>query len=95
MTELKKFNRNVEWLKVQSLKTQPEAWGSYEDAAKIIARSKEWFKLKRLGGINKMNIATPAQLIEGKDWRLVGNRVEFRLQSVQDLKEKISTRTVS
>lgn len=90
MTEIKKFNRNVEWLKMRELKEKPEAWGSYEEAAKILDRSKEWYKEARNGRINKFQTWVPAKLEKGKDWRMIGNRVEYKLSSIHTLKEKLS-----
>lgn len=90
LKETNRFNRNVEWLKTQTIKVNEGAWGSYEDAAKILDRSKAWFKVRRLGHINKFNVLVAPDLVKGKDWRMCGNRVEFRLDSVRALKEKIS-----
>ena len=84
------FNRNIAWLKSQSLKEQKQVWGSYEEVAKILNRSKAWYKRRRLDHINEFNILVPAQLVKDKDWRMEGNRVVYNLASIAALKEKIS-----
>ncbi|HEY4337331.1 MAG TPA: hypothetical protein VGM89_15580 [Puia sp.] len=76
---LQDFNRNVEWLRrSQAVKD----WGLYEDAAMILRRSKEWYKSKRLG-------RAPA-LVKGTDWRMNGNRVEYRLASIAALRDALT-----
>ncbi|MDP4256335.1 MAG: hypothetical protein Q8938_20200 [Bacteroidota bacterium] len=82
LKELRAFNRNCDWLKKQSLKDKPEAWVSYEEASKILPRSKEWYKGKRL---------ITQQLVRGRDWRTIGNRVEYRLEAIIELKQKLSS----
>jgi hypothetical protein len=52
-TLIRNFNRNVEYLKARDLKATPaESWVPYEEAAKILPRSKEWYKDKRNGSIS-------------------------------------------
>jgi hypothetical protein len=88
------FNKNIEWLKAQTLKSQaPEAWGTYEDACKILARSKSWYKTARLGRINEYKILVPALLEKGKDWRTVGNEVEYRIAAIHELKDRMSNKS--
>lgn len=87
------FNKSVDFLKMQTLKAQPEAWGTYEEANKILARSKSWYKSARLGRINQYKILVPALLEKGKDWRTVGNEVEYRIASIHDLKDRISKKS--
>jgi hypothetical protein len=83
-------NKNLEWLKLQLIKNQaPEQWGTYEDACKILNRSKSWYKNQRLGVI-KSGLLTPATLEKGKDWREVGNRTEFRIAAIHELKDRMS-----
>lgn len=89
---IKAFNQRVDWLRLQDSKhKQSEVWGSYDEASKILSRSKAWFKIKRLGEINEFKILVPAVLVKGKDWRMVGNRVEYRMESIKMLKAQIST----
>lgn len=86
---LREFNRNVGWLKQQSIKQKPkEEWGGYEKAAAILSRSKQWYKIARLGRIIEEVYATAPKLEKGKDWRMVGNEVEYRLAAIEALKEK-------
>jgi hypothetical protein len=86
LKELRAFNRNVEWLKVQALRSAPaEKWGSYEDAAKILPRSKHWFQMHRT--TSKIN---NRELGAGVDWRRVGNRIEYRLAAIENLKNAIT-----
>jgi hypothetical protein len=90
-TLLRNFNRNIEWLKAKDLKGQPsEQWGSYDEARKILDRSKEWYKGRRLDHINEHRILVKAILVKGEDWRMIGNRVEYKLSSIRNLKEKMS-----
>lgn len=60
-------------------------WGTYEDARKIIARSKDWYKSMRNGNKSKQ-----ATLVEGKHWRRVGKDIEYHLPSINELKELLS-----
>jgi hypothetical protein len=84
-------NKNLEWMKLQMIKSQPaEEWGSYADIVKILNRSKSWFKSKRLDSISKDNILVPAELQKGRDWRLVGNRTEYRIAAIHELKVKLA-----
>lgn len=75
---LKDFNRNVERL----LNREADEWGGHEAACKILPRSKEWYKQKRL--------APDPDLLKGVDWRMSGNRIEYKLTSIISLKEKLS-----
>jgi hypothetical protein len=61
-----------------------KSWGDHDDACKILNRSKSWYQDVRNGGSkNKHN------LIEGKDWKRVGNDVEYFLPSIEHLRETI------
>lgn len=64
-------------------------WGTYEDACKILNRSKEWYKKIRNGhsysGSNGKQL-----LVEGVDWRYVGNQIQYRMSSIQNLYESLA-----
>lgn len=82
LSAIKAFNRNCDWLKVQALKSAPpEKWGPYEDAIKILRRSKHWYNRQRREFLT---------LAVGKDWRMVGGKVEYRMESIASLKIKIT-----
>jgi hypothetical protein len=68
--ELKRFNDSNGKTIVQRAK-----WGSYEDACKIINRSKKWYQEKRA-----------TLLLEGKDWRRIGKMIEYNLESIENLR---------
>lgn len=90
LKELKTFNRNVQWLKQQSLLNKPaDKWGSYQDAAQILVRSREWYKNARLGYINSREHFVAPRLVKGIDWRMTGNEVEYRMDSIVNLKNAI------
>jgi hypothetical protein len=94
LSYVKKIDAKLKTLiKAQAMKSQPaDSWGTYEEARKLLARSKAWYKLKRLDRINEHNVLVTAKLVKGKDWRLVGNRVEYRLDSIKTLKDKLTER---
>jgi hypothetical protein len=82
LTVLRAFNRNVDWLKVQALKSAPpEKWGSFDDAVKILKRSRHWYNRQRREFLT---------LEVDKDWRMVGSKVEYRMESIARLKERIT-----
>jgi hypothetical protein len=65
-----------------------KGWGTYEDAAMILNRSRSWFKKVRNG--HTYNNGNKKQvLVENKDWRKVGNDIEYFLPAIQNLKEQI------
>jgi hypothetical protein len=88
---IREFNRNVEWLKTQSVKTRVDKWGSYEEACKILDRSKQWYKIARLGRIANDEYTTAPALLKGSDWRMSGNEIEYRLGAIEQLKERIAS----
>lgn len=68
---------------------QVKGWGTYEDATKILNRSKMWYKIARNGkGYAKSK--GNQNLVEGSDWRKVGGEIEYYLPSIQNLKESIT-----
>ena len=83
---IKAFNRNVEWLKAQSIKPKPEQWISYAEARAILPRSKQWFQYYRMGYTDRHSLYHAPALIEGKDWRRVGAVIEYRCESIVSLK---------
>lgn len=64
-------------------------WGSYEDACKILNRSKSWYKNARNGEAYTNGSKVKMFLSEGKDWRRVGKDVEYYLPSIEHLREII------
>lgn len=80
------FNSNMRWLKqnLKAIPSQPE-WGTYEDAAKILPKSKSWYQKRRL---NK-------ELVKGADWRAVGKSIEYNLLSIERLKTELINASVA
>ena len=81
---IKAFNKNIEWLKAQSIKPKPEAWISYDEAFKILPRSKQWYQYKRKG----MSGVRPS-LKYPTDWRKVGSMIEYNAESITRLKMEL------
>jgi len=69
-----------------------EEWVNYEEACKILNKSKCWYKKARNGEHYKTNPGMPAYLIYGEDWRMIGNEVEYKRSSIVLLKEKLIQR---
>jgi hypothetical protein len=67
---------------------QVKGWGAYEEAAKILKRSRSWYKKVRNGHAYPNGNKTQT-LIENKDWRKIGNDIEYYLPAIQELKENI------
>jgi hypothetical protein len=88
---IKAFNRNVEWLRTREVKEQAKKtiWGTYEEAHRILPRSKQWYKIQRLGIMVGQDYAEVPTLEKDKDWRMIGNRVEYRLEAIVALKNKM------
>ena len=89
MKVIKAFNKNIEWLKAQSIKEKPEAWVSYEDACKVLPRSKQWYQYNRMGFTDRSGTFHAPTLFECIDWRRVGGVIEYRLQSIISLKNSL------
>lgn len=90
---IRDFNRNVGWLKTQAMKEKPpsDKWVSYEEAVKVLPRSKDWYRKCRTGRIDKLNQYVAPALAKGVDWIMVGNEVEYRLESIVNLKNSIAS----
>lgn len=88
---IKDFNRNVGWLKTQAMKDKPpsDKWVSYEEAVKVLPRSKDWYRKQRTGRIDKFNQYVAPTLVRTVDWIMVGNEVQYRLESIVNLKNSI------
>lgn len=88
---MKEFNRSVGWLKTQAMKDRPptDKWVSHDEAAKILPRSKDWYRKRRAGDIDKLGQYVRPALVKDRDWRMVGNQVEYRMESIVNLKNSI------
>jgi hypothetical protein len=60
---------------------KPKEWGSYEDACKILDRSKAWYRKAR---------GEWAYLVKGEDWKAIGNEITYKLESIERLKTQIT-----
>lgn len=69
---------------------QSREWGTWEDACKILHRSKSWYKEARNGEGYEKGSKVKVFLTEGVDWRKVGGSVEYYLPSIERLKERIT-----
>lgn len=89
---IKAFNRNVDWLRLKAVKEQSrkKIWGTYEEAHEILPRSKQWYKIQRLGIIVGNEYTEVPTLERDCDWRMIGNRVEYRLEAVVALKDRMT-----
>jgi hypothetical protein len=94
LREIRLFNQNVDWLKKQQGK-QGEKWGTWEEAAKILPRSRQWFKMARLGEIAHGEYKIAPKLEREKDWKMMGREVIYRLAAIEALRNRMQNRTVS
>lgn len=90
---IKAFNKNIDWLRTREAKEQSknQVWGSYDEAHEILPRSKQWYKIQRLGIISNNEYIEIPTLSKEVDWRMIGNRVEYRLDAIAELKNKITS----
>jgi hypothetical protein len=72
---IREFNESVRWLKTNGV-TKTTEWISYEQAREILPNSKTWYREAR----NEKKI-----LVEGKDWRRVGKKVQYNKASIINL----------
>lgn len=90
MKELKRFNENVDWLKNgQSFTVQTE-YVNIKEAMQILDRQRTWIQT-RLVKEYTPGIDTSGILIRGADWRREGNRLMFRRESINRLKNEVLT----
>jgi hypothetical protein len=64
------------------MKHDESNWGTYEDACKILRRSKDWYNDARM---NKER----QKLFNGEDWRRVGKEIEYYLPSIRRVKDQL------
>ena len=94
IAEIRKFNRNVEWLKRTRIDAPPpsvlvkteEAWLSVVDATKYIGRSRCW--LQRITVTDPGSVRdTSMMLLKGLDWKRITNRIFYKRSSLENLKK--------
>lgn len=92
--EIKKFNRNVDWLKrtritlpVTPAPTESEeTWLSVAEATKFIKRSRCW--LQRYTVTDTATVRdTSMILVKGLDWKRVTSRIYYKRSSLENLKK--------
>ena len=92
--EIRKFNRNVEWLKrnnrnifqIENQHRPEEAWMSVSEAIRYINRSRSW--LQRITVKHPGEAANSSMmLIKGLDWKRVTNRIYYKRLSLETVKK--------
>lgn len=93
LTEIKKFNQNIEWLKKnhQSVPSEiPSEWIDLKEVKKIIDRGRTWLKSRM---IHAESASQPINynwfLVYGLDWRREGSRIMFKRTSIIRLKDEV------
>jgi len=90
---IESLRKDIQWFKHEVAKskdllpTKKRVWGSYQDACEILAKSKVWYQAQR-NGLEKLGVTVPT-LIKGTDWRQIGNMIEYNLESIEQLKQKL------
>lgn len=91
---IKKFNRNVDWLKKRQLidpvpsTSTPNynSWLTVREATQFINRSRSW--IARITLISANDAADPSMiLIKGLDWKRETNRIYYKRSSLENLKK--------
>lgn len=91
---IKRFNRNVEWLK-KARQPEPyipanvvpaQTWLSVQEAMKFINRSRSWIARITVISANEVD-NTGMMLIKGLDWKRETNRIYYKRSSLENLKK--------
>lgn len=94
LAEIRKFNRNVEWLKktngtvskTETVHRPEETWMSVTEAIRYINRSRSW--LQRITVKHPGEAANSSMmLIKGLDWKRVTNRIYYKRLSLETVKK--------
>jgi hypothetical protein len=94
IAEIRKFNRNVEWLKrtngtlskTESVARPDTEWMSVAEAIRYIKRSRSW--LQRITVKHPGDAANSSMmLIKGLDWKRVTNRIYYKRLSLETVKK--------
>lgn len=102
INELKRFNRNVEWLKraglssivkpAQDIKVvKQEDWLTVKEATKFVGRSRSWLQRITITvpGIECTTGAPMMQLYKGMDWKRETSRILYKKDSLENLKKEM------
>jgi len=94
LAEIRRFNRNVEWLKKtngtaskpETVYRPEEAWMSVTEAIRYINRSRSW--LQRITVTHPKEASNSSMmLIKGLDWKRVTNRIYYKKLSLETVKK--------
>lgn len=93
IAEIKKFNRNIDWLKrthsiapAQVSPRKADEWLSVPETIQFINRSRSW--LQRVTVISPAEALNPSMmLIKGLDWKRETNRIYYKRSSLENLKK--------
>lgn len=104
MAEIKRFNKNVDWLKRKRLSdtiigaanevtisVKQDEWLTVKEATAFVGRSRSWLQriTVTVTGIEHTTGAPMMRLFKGMDWKRQTSRILYRKESLENLKKEM------